>query len=137
MPDKQKVTLYLSDDLHRQFKIRSAVDGETMSAMAQRALGFYLSHSDLVENSIEGHGKTHQVHSCPQCKSAVALNNNSLILVRNHNSHVQGDLLGIEEISSMTQQDSSAQSSSADTANCEDRSCQDFRTPDEGELITC
>jgi len=137
MPDKQKVTLYLSDDLHRQFKIRSAVDGETMSAMAQRALKFYLSHADLVENPAGGYGRTHQVHNCPQCKSAVALNDNSLILVRNHSSHVQDDLLGIEEISSLTQQDSSVQTSSVADVNCKGEGRQDSKSPDEGELITC
>ncbi len=133
MPDKQKVTLYLSDDLHRQFKIRSAVDGETMSAMAQRALKFYLSHADLVESSTEAHGRTHQIHSCPQCEATVALNKGSLVVVQSHNDCVQEGLLDIQEISSLTQQAPSSQD--IDPSILGDP--RDSKSPDEGELITC
>ena len=45
----QKVTLYMPDDLRRQLKIRAAVDGEPMSTLAERAIDFYLNHSDLLE----------------------------------------------------------------------------------------
>ena len=34
MQTKQKVTLYLSPELHRRLKIRSAVDSEPMSDLA-------------------------------------------------------------------------------------------------------
>jgi hypothetical protein len=43
-----KVTLYLPHDLHRQLKIRSAVEGEAMSSIAKRAIDFYLANSDAV-----------------------------------------------------------------------------------------
>ena len=84
MPDKQKVTLYLSDALHRQFKIRSAVDGETMSSMAQRAIEFYLENPETVESVGEAYGQTHRVHSCPKCSASVTLKNSTLSLVDNH-----------------------------------------------------
>ena len=119
MPDKQKVTLYLSDDLHRQFKIRSAVDGETMSSMAQRALEFYLSHADLVEGSA-AHGHSHQVHSCPQCSAAVTLKDNELALISEHSQVLSDELIGMAQLHGL--------SSDSDS---------DFRSPDEGELITC
>ncbi len=130
MPDKQKVTLYLSDDLHRQFKIRSAVDGESMSAMAQRALKFYLSHANLIENSVEGYGGAYQIHNCPQCEASVTLNRDGLSLVKHHNNHVQNELLDMEGISSLAKQDSSNRGSEVENH-------QDSRSPDEGELITC
>lgn len=50
---KQKVTLYLSDELHRQIKIRSSVDGETMSSTTQKAIEFYLKHSEVVDHTSE------------------------------------------------------------------------------------
>jgi hypothetical protein len=52
---KQKVTLFISDDLHRQVKIRSAIDGETMSSIAQRAIQFYLGHPDAAKGPSEIH----------------------------------------------------------------------------------
>lgn len=116
MPDKQKVTLYLSDELHRQFKIRSAIDGETMSAMAQRAIEFYLVNAEMVENAGDIHGKAHQIHSCPQCAAAVALRGDGLVLVHDHGEHVVDGLVGLSTIPSLEQ---------------------DSRSPDEGELITC
>jgi hypothetical protein len=72
MQDKQKVTLYLPSDLHRQLKIRAAVDAEPMSSLAERAIGFYLAHGDLVE-SVESHGATHRIYSCPSCETSVVL----------------------------------------------------------------
>ena len=84
MEDQQKatkVTLYLPSDLHRQLKIRSAVDGEPMSAMAQRALQFYLAHADVVEASAE-HGSTYQTYSCPSCSESVVMREGQLVSVK-------------------------------------------------------
>ena len=44
-----KVTLYLPPELHRKLKIRSAVEGEAMSAITEQALSFYIDHWDAVE----------------------------------------------------------------------------------------
>ncbi len=79
MQDKQKVTLYLPPELHRQLKIRSAVDVEPMSAIAERALIFYLNHADVVEEVESSVGKTHRVYECPECTSAVILRDSELI----------------------------------------------------------
>ena len=125
MSDKQKVTLYLSDDLHRQFKIRSAIDGETMSSMAQRALEFYLGHAELVDGSSELHGHAHQVHSCPQCSAAVTLRDNELSLVRSLGDAVVSELVGLVRIHDLNQ------------GIAGDDSVSDSKRPDEGELITC
>jgi hypothetical protein len=97
MEDQQKatkVTLYLPQDLHRQLKIRSAVDGEPMSALAERALQFYLSHSDVVEEH-STHGGTYRTYDCPSCSDSVVMRDGELVSVkdvasasRDHELHV-------------------------------------------------
>jgi len=49
MQAKQKVTLYLSPELHRRLKIRAAIDAEPMSELAERAIVFYLAHPELMK----------------------------------------------------------------------------------------
>ena len=82
MQDKQKVTLYMPSDLHRQLKIRSAIDTESMSEIAERALAFYLNHSDVVaevESAQQGH--THRVYACPSCSTSVVVQSDQLVPV--------------------------------------------------------
>ena len=77
-----KVTLYLPTDLHRQLKIRSAVEGEAMSSIAKRALDFYLAHGDEVADVLESSlGQTHRIHTCPSCESPVVLREGELVEV--------------------------------------------------------
>ncbi len=116
MSAKQKVTLYIPDDLHRQFKIRSAVDGETMSSIAQRAIEFYLCNADVVEGVGEAHGQAHRIHSCPKCSAQVALRENELSLVKDYSAQQFEALIGLDRIAELTS---------------------DSCSPDEGELITC
>ena len=73
MQDKHKVTLYLPPELHRQLKIRSAVDLEPMSTLAERAIVFYLTHSDVVDEVEASHGQVHKVYSCPDCATSLVL----------------------------------------------------------------
>ncbi|AKG23357.1 hypothetical protein [Calothrix sp. 336/3] len=79
MQTKQKVTLYLSPDLHRKLKIRSAVDSEPMSELAERALVFYLANAELIEELESSYGRTHQVYSCPNCESSLILRDGELV----------------------------------------------------------
>jgi hypothetical protein len=79
MQEKQKVTLYLSMDLHRQLKIRSAIDLESMSDLAEKAISFYLSHAEVVETS--GIGHVHQVFNCPECSQAVVFKDGDLLAI--------------------------------------------------------
>ncbi len=81
MQGKHKVTLYMPDDLHRQLKIRAAVDGEPMSALAERAIGFYLSHTEVVEGV---QGSTHRVYGCPACSTPVVVRDGELLAVESH-----------------------------------------------------
>ncbi len=78
MQVKQKVTLYLSPELHRRLKIRSAVESEPMSDLAERALVFYLANSELVDEVEASYGKTHRVYSCPSCESSLVLRDGEL-----------------------------------------------------------
>ncbi|MEL6555335.1 MAG: hypothetical protein AAFQ63_18015 [Cyanobacteria bacterium J06621_11] len=138
MPDKQKVTLYLSDALHRQFKIRSAVDGETMSSMAQRAIEFYLENSETVESVGEAYGQTHQVHSCPKCSASVTLKDSKLSLVDNHASPLLDELESISCISRLSQDVPSNDVDNGVEASCtEPGGRESSERSDEGELITC
>jgi hypothetical protein len=83
MQDKQKVTLYLPPRLHRQVKIRSAVDSEPMSTIVERAIVFYLAHPEVVDEVEASHGKTHQVYSCPECSHPVVVQDGEMISLGN------------------------------------------------------
>ncbi|WP_310425769.1 hypothetical protein [Chamaesiphon sp. VAR_48_metabat_135_sub] len=78
MEDKQKVTLYLPPQLHRQLKIRSAVDADSMSNIVEKAVEFYLNHSDVVDG-VESHGSTHQVYNCPECEHPVVIRDGEMV----------------------------------------------------------
>ena len=78
MEDKQKVTLYLPPQLHRQLKIRSAVDADTMSSIVEKAVAFYLNHSEVVDG-VEQHGTTHQVYNCPECEHPVVIRDGEMV----------------------------------------------------------
>ena len=79
MQDKQKVTLYLSPELHRKLKIKAAVESEPMSAIAERAIIFYLDNPDVVDEVESTHGSVHQVYSCPGCDSSYVIREGELV----------------------------------------------------------
>jgi hypothetical protein len=83
MQDKQKVTLYLSPDLHRKLKIRAAVDAEPMSTIVERAVFFYLAHPELVDEVEASYGQSHQVYNCPECTSSVVIQNGEMLSLKN------------------------------------------------------
>lgn len=92
-----KVTLYLSSDLHRQLKIRSAVDGEAMSAIAQRALAFYLSHAEVVEECSAVSGHAHQIYSCLSCDESMVMRQGNLLPVKAAlSSSLSDDFVGVQ-----------------------------------------
>lgn len=87
MQDKQKITLYVSPSLHRQLKIRSAIDSESMSAVVEKAINFYLHNPEIVEEAQENlYGKTHQVHICPECDAALVLKEGEMVSLKNQPS---------------------------------------------------
>lgn len=116
MQDKHKVTLYLPPELHRQLKIRSAVELEPMSAIAERAIVFYLTHSDVVDEVEMSHGHAHRVYSCPECTSQLVLK--------------EGEIRSIgEQPGILVDEDAPVGRVQAGHSNSDQR--------DEGELVTC
>lgn len=81
MQAKQKVTLYLSPELHRRLKIRAAIDSEPMSELAERALVFYLNHSEVVDEIEASYGRTHKVYECPECTASLALRQGEMVSI--------------------------------------------------------
>ncbi|MDJ0736239.1 MAG: hypothetical protein QNJ47_19610 [Nostocaceae cyanobacterium] len=99
MQTKQKVTLYLSPELHRRLKIRSAIDSEPMSEIAERALVFYLTNSELVEEvESASYGRTHTVYSCPNCESSLMMRDRELVPLGNQPGVIGEEHLVIKEI---------------------------------------
>jgi hypothetical protein len=81
MQDKQKVTLYLSQELHRDLKVRAAIDGEPMSSLAERALLFYLEHPEAIAEVEASIGKNHRLYHCPDCSTPVVIRDDELVSV--------------------------------------------------------
>jgi hypothetical protein len=99
MQTKQKVTLYLSPELHKKLKIRSAVDSEPMSELTERALDFYLTNSELVEEmSASAFGRTHRVYTCPSCESSLVLRSGELVALGNQPAIVSQEHLPQDEM---------------------------------------
>ncbi|KYC41472.1 hypothetical protein WA1_21835 [Scytonema hofmannii PCC 7110] len=101
MQTKQKVTLYLSPELHRKLKIRSAVDSEPMSELAERALVFYLAHSELVDEA--SYGRTHRVYSCPSCESSLVIRDGELATLGKQPGLIGQERISIEEMAETNQ----------------------------------
>ncbi|MEA5533207.1 hypothetical protein [Crocosphaera sp. XPORK-15E] len=87
MQDKQKVTLYLPPGIHRQLKIRAAIDQDSMSALVEKAIGFYLKYPEKVEEvEAAAYGKTHRVHICPECEAAMVMRDGQMASLKNQPS---------------------------------------------------
>lgn len=92
MQDKQKVTLYLPPGLHRQLKIRAAVDSDSMSAMVEKAIVFYLRHPEVVEEVEESYGRTHRVYTCPECSSSAVIKDGEMVSLKDQPSLLADDI---------------------------------------------
>lgn len=95
--DKQKVTLYLPQDLHRQLKIKAAVDSETMTDIAQRAIVFFLSNPEVVEQFESGYGNTHRVYSCPECSSQVVIREGQIVSLQHQSNVLIEEAISVEK----------------------------------------
>lgn len=95
--DKQKVTLYLPPGLHRQLKIRAAVDSDSMSSLVERAILFYLRHPEVVDEVEASYGQSHQVYSCPECSSSVVLQDGEMVSLKNQPS-ILADEIPVEKV---------------------------------------
>lgn len=80
MQSKQKITLYIPPELHRKLKIKAAVDVESMSALVEKAISFYMQFPEKVDEiSSSAYGKTHQIHMCPECGTPVVMKDGELL----------------------------------------------------------
>ena len=93
MQEKQKSTLYLPPELHQKLKIRAAVETEPMSAIAERAIDFYLSHPEVVEQVEGEQGHVHQVYICPECSTSLVQRGGKLVSLRNRPGAILDDEL--------------------------------------------
>jgi plasmid stability protein len=92
MQDKQKVTLYLPPGVHRQLKIRAAIDEQSMSSVVEMAIAFYLKYPEKVQEVEEAtYGKTHQVHVCPECEAAMVMREGTLVSLKHQPSVITDD----------------------------------------------
>jgi hypothetical protein len=112
--EKQKVTLYLSPELHRDLKIRAAVEMEPMSVMAEKALSFYLDHPEVVEGVF---GSSYQVHQCPECSHPFVLRDGEV-----HSLPSQAGHMAVMEESEAEFAQSSwvSPTSSSDSSKCDE-----------------
>lgn len=86
MQDRQKVTIYLPSGLHRQLKVKAAIDSDSMSALVEKAISFFLKHPEAVEEIEASYGKTHQVHVCPECSAATIIRDGEMVSLKNQPS---------------------------------------------------
>jgi len=110
MSDKQKVTLYLPPDVHRNLKIKAATGGESMSGLVEQAVVFYLNHSEVVEEvEQKEHGQTYRLYECPQCQSALIMTDGELAPLKAQPS-LKTEELAAEQVNQQVQSADSDQS---------------------------
>jgi hypothetical protein len=95
MSGKNKVTLYIPSDLHRKLKIKAAVESEPMSAIAERAIIFYLSNPHVVDEVEAAQGNAHRVYSCPECETDVLVQGGELVQLNEQPGVIQDDDLDL------------------------------------------
>lgn len=99
MSDKQKVTLYLPPDIHRQLKVKAATAGESMSGLVEQAVVFYLNHSEVVEEvQHQKYGQSYRLYECPQCESPLIMEEGELVALKAQPS-VKTEELATEQVS--------------------------------------
>lgn len=99
--EKQKVTLYLPQEVHRQLKIKAAVDSVTMTDIAQKAIVFYLANQEFVEQHEEGYGNTHRVYNCPECSTQVVMRDGEMVGLQRGSGILLEESLSIENSQSV------------------------------------
>ena len=96
MQSKQKVTLYIPPELHRKLKIKAALDTDSMSALVEKALAFYMQYPETVEETEAiSHGKTHQVHFCPECEEPMVMREGKLVSLQVNSDSVTEEIFDV------------------------------------------
>jgi ABC-type cobalamin/Fe3+-siderophores transport system ATPase subunit len=64
-----------------------------MSCLVERAIAFYLQYPEKVEEvEASVHGKTHQVHICPECDAAIAMREGKMVSLKKQPSVLTEEL---------------------------------------------
>ncbi|MEM9770223.1 MAG: hypothetical protein AAF889_01240 [Cyanobacteria bacterium P01_D01_bin.73] len=105
-----------------------------MSSMVERALAFYLEHSDVVDQHSEPLGQTHRVYSCPDCESTSVIRDGELVSLSSSSSFLDDDSLSIGRAASLHQSSLSAEVPESEAPNS---GTPDSETPDPEALVTC
>lgn len=93
MQSKQKITLYIPPELHRKLKIKAAVDVESMSALVEKAISFYMQFPDKVDEAkSSANGRTHQIHLCPECDTPLVMREGELAPVVSQEEVIKDDI---------------------------------------------
>lgn len=98
MQAKQKVTFYLTPEIHRRLKIRSAIDSEPMSELAEKAIVFYLTHPEMVEAGEKTHGRTHQLYACPECATTVVISDGEMVALSSQSGVLSEEKLTVTQV---------------------------------------
>lgn len=98
MQAKQKVTLYLSPELHRRLKIRAAIDSEPMSELAERAIVFYLTHPEVIDEIEATYGQNHKVYACPECTTSVVIRNEEMVSLSSQSGVITQEEIPVEQV---------------------------------------
>lgn len=103
MQSKQKITLYIPPELHRKLKIKAAVDVESMSALVEKAVSFYMQFPEKVDEICSSvHGNTHQIHMCPKCDLPMVMRNGEMVSLDAKSGLV--DDISLEEMSGQVEE---------------------------------
>ena len=93
MQSKQKVTLYIPPELHRKLKIKAALDMDSMSALVEKAIAFYMQYPEAVEEiEASSQGKTHQIHFCPECEEPMVMREGELVSLRRNDNLIKEEI---------------------------------------------
>lgn len=115
MQSKQKVTLYIPPELHRKLKIKAALDIESMSALVEKAIAFYMQYPEKVEEvETSSQGKTHQIHFCPECEEPLVIRDGELTSLNNSDALISDEI----SLNVADQSEDSGESSEEELVSC-------------------
>jgi hypothetical protein len=70
-----------------------------MSDLAERAIFFYLTNSEIVDEiEASAYGRTHKVYSCPTCDSSLVLRDGELVNLGSQPGVIGQDHLSLDEM---------------------------------------
>ncbi len=87
--------------------------------MVERALAFYLEHSEVVDQYSEPLGQTHRVYSCPACESPSVIRDGEMVGLNSSPSLLDDDSLSIRRAASLHRSSAEDNDSGSETSDPE------------------